>query len=151
MKNTFLWAVVLAFCSIIFFSCNKEKDAKEVQDDLIEKYLNQNNKDSLFREIGSNCWLKVLQEGDSDYASDDTVKIKYDGSVLQDNFKFAKDCEIEVKFGNPGLIKGFNLGIQYVKRNSKNILIVPFQYGYGDRRVGDIDPYSTLLFTFEAK
>jgi len=77
------------------------------------------------------------------------VKMIYTGQVLQNNSTFAKNDTLEFLYGRPGLISGFLRALPYIRRNSKGQLLIPYQYGYGDRRIGTIEPYSTLLFTFE--
>jgi len=75
----------------------------------------------------------------------------YTGQTLKDNNTFAKNDTLEFIYGRSGLISGFLRALPYIKRNSKGQLLIPYKYGYGDRRVGTIEPRSTLLFTFEMR
>jgi FKBP-type peptidyl-prolyl cis-trans isomerase FklB len=93
-------------------------------------------------------YLYLVEQGNFEYSSDDVVKMTYTGQSLGDNFTFAKDKVVTFEYGNSGLIKGIDMALPYIKQGSKGYILVPFKYGYGKRRVGQIEPYSTLLFTF---
>ncbi len=135
--------------AMIFASCNKEKDADDTEKEEIEKVLARYG-DTCFVEHNG-IYLYLTEEGDKEYQSTDIVKMIYSGQALQGNNTFAKNDTLEFIYGKSGLISGFLRALPYIKRNSKGQLLIPYQYGYGARRVGTIEPYSTLLFTFEMK
>ena len=139
--------IIVALTAMIFASCNKEKDADDTEKEEIEKVLDRYG-DTCFVEHNG-IYLYLTEEGDKEYQSTDIVKMIYSGQALQGNNTFAKNDTLEFIYGKSGLISGFLRALPYIKRNSKGQLLIPYQYGYGARRVGTIEPYSTLLFTFE--
>ena len=139
--------IIVALTAMIFASCNKEKDADDTEKEEIEKVLARYG-DTCFVEHNG-IYLYLTEEGDKEYQSTDIVKMIYSGQALQGNNTFAKNDTLEFIYGKSGLISGFLRALPYIKRNSKGQLLIPYQYGYGARRVGTIEPYSTLLFTFE--
>ena len=141
--------IIVALSAMIFASCNKEKDADDTEKEEIEKLLARYG-DTCFVEHNG-IYLYLTEEGDKEYQSTDIVKMIYSGQALQGNNTFAKNDTLEFIYGKSGLISGFLRALPYIKRNSKGQLLIPYQYGYGARRVGTIEPYSTLLFTFEMK
>ena len=141
--------IIVALSAMIFASCNKEKDADDTEKEEIEKVLARYG-DTCFVEHNG-IYLYLTEEGDKEYQSTDIVKMIYSGQALQGNNTFAKNDTLEFIYGKSGLISGFLRALPYIKRNSKGQLLIPYQYGYGARRVGTIEPYSTLLFTFEMK
>ncbi|MBQ5576746.1 MAG: DUF4827 family protein [Bacteroidales bacterium] len=141
--------IIVALTAMIFASCNKEKDADDTEKEEIEKVLARYG-DTCFVEHNG-IYLYLTEEGDKEYQSTDIVKMIYSGQALQGNNTFAKNDTLKFIYGKSGLISGFLRALPYIKRNSKGQLLIPYQYGYGARRVGTIEPYSTLLFTFEMK
>lgn len=139
--------IIVALTAMIFASCSKEKDANDVEKEQIEKLLARYG-DTCFVEHNG-IYLYLTEEGDKEYASSDIVKMIYTGQALQGNNTFAKNDTMKFVYGKSGLISGFIRALPYIKRNSKGQLLIPYQYGYGARRIGTIEPYSTLLFTFE--
>ena len=139
--------IIVALTAMIFASCSKEKDANDVEKEQIEKLLARYG-DTCFVEHNG-IYLYLTEEGDKEYASSDIVKMIYTGQALQGNNTFAKNDTMKFVYCKSGLISGFIRALPYIKRNSKGQLLIPYQYGYGARRVGTIEPYSTLLFTFE--
>lgn len=139
--------IIVALTAMIFASCNKEKDADDTEKEEIEKVLARYG-DTCFVEHNG-IYLYLTEEGDKEYQSTDIVKMIYSGQALQGNNTFAKNDTLKFIYGKSGLISGFLRALPYIKRNSKGQLLIPYQYGYGARRVGTIEPYSTLLFTFE--
>ena len=139
--------IIVALMAMIFASCNKEKDANDTENELIEKLLARYGDTSFVEHNG--IYLYLTEEGDKEYANSDIVKMIYTGQTLKDNNTFAKNDTLEFIYGRSGLISGFLRALPYIKRNSKGQLLIPYKYGYGGRRVGTIEPRSTLLFTFE--
>ena len=82
------------------------------------------------------------------------VKVHYTGTLL-DGTKFDssrdKNEPWEFTLGAKPLqaIKGFDEGITMMKKGGKATLIIPSTIGYGERDMGQIPPYSTLVFDIE--
>ncbi len=142
--------IIIAFTLMATISsCGKEKDANDTENEVIEKILARYG-DTCFVEHDG-IYLYIEEEGDSEYASTDIVQMTYTGQTLKDNNTFAKNQTMKFQYGNSGLISGFVRALPYIKKNSKGQLLIPYKYGYGNNRVGRIEPYSTLLFTYEMK
>jgi len=144
MKKILLMAVIM---TALLSACSKEKDADDKESEVIENLLHRYG-DTCFVEH-EGIYLYIMEEGDREYGSSDVVKMIYTGQTLQDNSTFAKNDTMSFFYGKSGLVSGFQKALPYIKRNSKGQLIIPYRYGYGDQRVGIIEPYSTLLFTYE--
>lgn len=128
-------------------SCNKEKDASDTEKELIERTLSRYG-DTCFVEHNG-IYLYLIEEGEKAYGQSDIVTMVYSGQTLQNNVTFAKNDTLKFVYGTDQLISGFRKALPYIKRGSQGQLLIPYSYGYGSSRTGKIEPYSTLLFTFE--
>ena len=78
-----------------------------------------------------------------------TVTVDYVGK-LADGTVF--DSSIDRKqplvftLGAPGIIPGFQVGVNGMKVGGERLLSIPPSLGYGDQQVGAIPPNSTLIF-----
>ena len=81
-----------------------------------------------------------------------TVKVHYTGTLL-DGTKFDSSRDrnqpFEFTLGQGQVIKGWDEGISLMNVGGKATLIIPSAIGYGDRDMGTIPPYSTLVFDVE--
>ncbi|MBO7464147.1 MAG: FKBP-type peptidyl-prolyl cis-trans isomerase [Bacteroidales bacterium] len=146
MKKLFFIAISM-IALFMATSCSKENDAEDKEKDLITQVLKSHG-DTCFVKING-IYLYIMEEGEKQYGSSDIVKMIYSGVTLQDHNTFAQNDTMSFVYGTPKLIPGFIIALPYLKKGSKSQLIVPFNYGYGDRRTGTIEPYSTLHFTIE--
>jgi len=85
-------------------------------------------------------------------ASGKVVKVHYTGTLL-DGTKFDSSRDrnqpYEFPLGQGQVIKGWDEGIALMNVGGKATLIVPSNMGYGERAMGNIPPYSTLVFEVE--
>jgi FKBP-type peptidyl-prolyl cis-trans isomerase len=78
------------------------------------------------------------------------VKVNYTGRLLSGKvFDASKDKPFEFTLGQGQVIKGWDEGISMMNKGGKAMLIIPSSIAYGDRNMGDITPYSTLVFDVE--
>ena len=80
------------------------------------------------------------------------VKVHYTGTLL-DGTKFDSSRDrnqpFEFTLGQGQVIKGWDEGIAMMNVGGKAILVIPSAIGYGDRDMGTIPPFSTLVFDVE--
>ncbi len=81
-----------------------------------------------------------------------TVTVHYTG-VFTDGKKFDSSRDRDTPFtfvlGAGQVIKGWDTGLEGMKVGGKRILVIPPQFGYGDKDFGPIPANSTLIFEVE--
>jgi len=85
-------------------------------------------------------------------AAGKTVKVHYTGTLLNGKkFDSSRDRNqpFEFTLGKGQVIKGWDEGVALMNVGGKATLIVPSNMGYGERDMGSIPPYSTLVFDVE--
>ena len=95
--------------------------------------------------------LDIQKLGTEEYMPDDTLTLIFTGVAMQRNVTFAKNDTARVIYGDNNLIEGWKIALPFIKKNSSGILLVTYNKGYGKERVGVVEPYSTLKFTFTAQ
>lgn len=80
------------------------------------------------------------------------VTVHYTG-VFSDGKKFDSSLDRGVPFtfnlGSGMVIKGWDMGVEGMKVGGKRVLVIPPQFGYGDKDYGPIPGNSTLIFEIE--
>ena len=80
------------------------------------------------------------------------VQVHYTGTLL-DGTKFDSSLDrgqpFEFVLGQGQVIPGWDEGIALMREGGKSRLIIPSVIGYGNRDMGTIKPYSTLVFEVE--
>jgi FKBP-type peptidyl-prolyl cis-trans isomerase len=129
----------------------KTDEAKKQETTLREKYLKEHN--ITVKPTASGLYYIEKAKGTGPQAvPGKNVKVHYTGTLL-DGTKFDssrdKNQPLEFTIGKGQMIKGFDEGFQLMKKGGKATFIVPSSLGYGDRNMGNIPPYSTLVFDVE--
>ncbi|MBO6117642.1 MAG: FKBP-type peptidyl-prolyl cis-trans isomerase [Bacteroidales bacterium] len=142
----------------------KEADSMRViESKMIEDYLTENNWD---KKTVEGIFVKHLVSGKgAKVKNGDVVKINYTGqlldgkvfdtsleSVAKENNKYypSRNYEpLEFKIGEGRMIRGFEIAARQLSKGGKAVVLLPSYLAYGDRDMGDIKPYSPLLFTVE--
>lgn len=106
-----------------------------------------------FKTTESGLKYAIIEEGEGDLiAQGKQASVHYSG-FLMDGTKFDSSVERDEPFtlfvGMGQVIKGWDEGLQLLKKGSKAKFIIPPGLGYGDRAVGPIPPNSTLIFDVE--
>ncbi len=135
MKKYFLFFIVISL-SLTQFSC--ENDTLKDHREEIRAYLEASGKIDNSVETESGVFVYFLEEGnqgnDTPSASS-TVNIKYRGYLFPDGETFDDSFNNTVQFtqiGNGGLIAGFSIGLQEMKRGDKAEIYIPSVLGYGN-------------------
>jgi len=119
-----------------------------------EKFLADNAKKEGVTVLPSGVQYKVLKEGTGALPTDtSTVKCLYegrliDGTVFDSNTEEGRD-PFEVNLGMPRVIPGWVEALKQMPAGSKWEVYIPQELGYGQQDMGQIKPFSTLIFTIE--
>ena len=106
-----------------------------------------------FRTTPSGLKVASLKEGSGPVAANGMkLKVKYTG-WLESGKKFDSSMKrnepFELKLGAGQVIKGWEEGLVGMKPGERRQLVIPAELAYGNRKVGNIPPGSTLIFNIE--
>ena len=118
------------------------------------KYLEENKKKEGVQVTKSGLQYKVLVEGTGALPTDTSkVKVLYEGKLIdgtvfdstanRDNEPFVVDMKY------PRVIEGWVEAIKMMPAGSKWEVTIPQELAYGSKNMGQIKPFSTLIFTIE--
>ncbi len=118
-----------------------------------EKYLAENKKKEGVKVTSSGIQYKVLVEGKGALPTDtSTVKVHYEGKLI-DGTKFDSSYDrnqpFEVNLAAPRVIPGWVEVLKLMPAGSKWEVVIPQDQAYGAQNMGQIKPFSTLIFTIE--
>ncbi|MBR1378689.1 MAG: FKBP-type peptidyl-prolyl cis-trans isomerase [Bacteroidaceae bacterium] len=118
-----------------------------------EDFLAENAKKEGVVVLPSGVQYKVLTEGAGPMPTDTTkVKCLYEGRLIDgtvfDSMQDAKN-PFEVNLAMPRVIPGWVEVLKLMPAGSKWEVYIPQEQGYGKQDMGQIKPYSTLIFTIE--
>ena len=118
-----------------------------------EQWLADNQKKDSIQTTASGLQYKVIREGQGDKpAAIDTVEVDYEGRLINDTiFDSSYQRGKPIQFALNGVIAGWTEGLQLMSPGAKYIFYVPQELAYGERNMGNIQPFSTLIFTVELK
>ncbi len=126
-------------------------NAKKDEPMLIEKYIT--DKKITVKPTASGLYYIEKAKGTGPQAvAGKKVKVHYTGTLL-DGTKFDSSVDRNEPFGftlgNGEVIRGWDEGIALMKQGGTATLIIPSSIAYGDRSMGPIAAYSTLVFDVE--
>ena len=129
----------------------KKENAKTDETILRDKYLKDNN--ITVKPTADGLYFIEKAKGNGPQAAPGKkVKVHYTGTLL-DGKKFDSSRDrnepFEFTLGKGQVIKGWDEGIAMMQQGGKATLIIPSSIGYAERDMGDIPPYSTLVFDVE--
>jgi FKBP-type peptidyl-prolyl cis-trans isomerase FkpA len=129
----------------------KVDNAKKTETSLLQKYLKDKNITAKPTASGFYYIEKVKGTGPQ-AAAGKKVSVHYTGTLL-DGTKFDSSRDsgkpFEFELGKGQVIQGWDQGIAMMKKGGKAVLIIPSSLAYGEREMGKITPYSTLVFDVE--
>lgn len=117
------------------------------------KWLAENAKKEGVQTLPSGLQYKVLVEGTGAIPSDTAkVSCQYEGKLIDGTVfdsSYERDQPFEVDMANPRVIPGWIEALKLMPAGSKWEVYIPQELGYGAQDMGQIKPYSTLIFTIE--
>lgn len=129
----------------------KKEDAKKGESAKLQQYL-KDKKITAKPTASGLYYIEKVKGTGPQAANGKKVSVHYTGTLL-DGKKFDSSVDrgkpFEFTLGQGQVIKGWDEGIAMMKKGGKATLIVPSSIGYGERDMGDITPYSTLVFEVE--
>ena len=118
-----------------------------------EKYLADNKKKEGVQVTESGLQYKVLVMGDGELPTDSTaLMVNYegrliDGTVFDSSYQRNQPLTIDMRY--PNVIPGWVEALKLMPAGSKWEVTIPYELAYGTRDMGQIKPFSTLIFTIE--
>ena len=118
-----------------------------------EKYLADNKKKEGVQVTESGLQYKVLVMGDGELPTDSTaLMVNYegrliDGTVFDSSYQRNQPLSIDMRY--PNVIPGWVEALKLMPAGSKWEVTIPYELAYGTRDMGQIKPFSTLIFTIE--
>ncbi len=129
----------------------KAEANKKQEGDLLKKYLSDHKITTKANPSGLIYVEKVKGTGTRAVAGK-KVKVHYTGTLLNGTkFDSSRDRNQPFEFvlGQGQVIKGWDEGIALMNVGGKATLIIPSAIAYGERDMGQIPPYSSLVFDVE--
>ena len=116
-----------------------------------EKYLAENALKEGVTTTASGLQYEVIKMGKGPKPSaTDKVKVHYHGTLIDGTvFDSSVDSGEPITFGLNQVIQGWTEGVQLMPVGSKFRFVIPQELAYGSREMGNIPPYSTLIFEVE--
>lgn len=119
-----------------------------------EKYLAENKKKEGVNVLPSGVQYKVLAAGSGEAPADTaTVSVLYEGKLIDgtvfDSTSQHGDQPFEVNLAMPRVIEGWAEVLKLMPVGAKWEVVIPQDKAYGAQGMGQIKPFSTLIFTIE--
>lgn len=117
-----------------------------------KEFLEANKMKEDVKTTASGLQYKILTQGTgATPKSTDRVKVHYEGKLVNGTVFDAskKHGSDPMVFGANQVIKGWTEALCMMPVGSKWELYIPYDLAYGERNMGQIPPYSTLIFTVE--
>jgi FKBP-type peptidyl-prolyl cis-trans isomerase FkpA len=138
----------LLLLTLVLTSCLKKNNQPEIDDQIIQNYLQKNNLTAL--KDPSGLYYIMTQEGTGDSPDiSKTVEVKYQGKLIDGSVFDQTETGKTFTYGLSGLIYGWQIGIPMMKRGGKATFFVPSSLGYGSSQYGPIPANSVLIFDIE--
>ncbi len=120
-----------------------------------EEYLAANAKKEGVTTLASGVQYKVLEPGSGDVPSDSAkVNVRYEGKLIDGttfDSNFDRPDPMVVDMANPRMIPGFTEALKQMPAGAKWEVTIPQEQAYGEQNMGQIKPFSTLIFTIQVE
>jgi len=131
----------------------KQKILAQAEKNLAEGkvFLAENAKKAGVKTLPSGLQYQVIKEGSGAMPkATDTVTVHYRGTLIDGTeFDSSYSRGKPATFGADRVIAGWTEALQLMKEGAKWQLFIPPELAYGDKRTGNIEPNSTLIFEVE--
>ncbi len=129
----------------------KDVQSRSQEFEQIELYLAENDFEVMPTENG--LYFQTLSEGNGDFpVSGDTVVISYTASLLN-GYVFDSDERmgrpLEAVLGANMILPGMEEGLPLMREGGKARMLLPSDLAFGDQHVGEVPPYSSIVFVVE--
>lgn len=118
-----------------------------------EQYLADNKKKAGVTVLPSGVQYKVLAAGNGDAPADTaTVSVNYEGKLIDGTVfdsSYNRNEPFEVNLAMPRVIPGWAEILKLMPMGAKWEVVIPQDQAYGSQNMGQIKPFSTLIFTIE--
>ena len=118
-----------------------------------EKWLQENAKKEGVQTLPSGLQYKVLVEGNGQLPNDTTVvRCRYEGKLINGTVfdsNLESEQPLQINMAQPNVIEGWVEVLKMMPAGSKWEVYIPYKLGYGVQDMGQIKPFSTLIFTIE--
>lgn len=151
MKKYLLFFAVF---TILFSACKKTTTTTvdpavqaKIDDDKIQAYLKLHPEITTTKDA-SGLYYQIVTPGSGAAPTvNSTVRVAYTGKLLDDGSTF----QTAANYSNvlSGLIKGWQIGIPFIKSGGRIILYIPSALGYGTAAQSGIPANSVLIFTID--
>lgn len=147
------YLLVFAVFTILFSACKKSTTTAtvdpavqaKIDDDKIQAYIKANNINAV--KDASGLYYQIITPGSGTNPTvNSTVRVAYTGKLL-DGTQFDTSANYSQALSN--LIKGWQIGIPFIKTGGRIILLIPSALGYGTSAAGSIPANSVLYFTID--
>lgn len=118
-----------------------------------EKYLADNKKKEGVKVLASGVQYKVINAGEGAVPSDTTtVSVNYEGKTIEGTVfdsSYERNQPFEINMARPSVIPGWVEVLKIMPVGAKWEVTIPQEQAYGTQNMGQIKPFSTLIFTIE--
>ena len=116
-----------------------------------DEFLAKNKVKTGVKTTASGLQYEVITEGTGAMPkATDVVTVNYRGTLLNgEEFDSSYKRNEPTTFGLNRVISGWTEGLQLMKEGAKYRFFIPYDLAYGDREMGMITPFSTLIFEIE--
>ncbi|SIT90795.1 FKBP-type peptidyl-prolyl cis-trans isomerase [Pontibacter indicus] len=160
-KALFLFVVVVSFSSCkeenknpYYITPEQIEAQKKIDEETIRKYFRANNVDTTkVVRLNSGLYILTKKAGEGDvikpgqYAEVNYIGRNVSNDVFDSSFRSGKTFSVLVGAGQ--VIKGWDEGLQQLRKGEEANLYIPSYLGYGMYGSGNIPPNSVLIFEID--
>ena len=139
---------IVLILMLVVSSCTKMKNQAEADDQTIQEYLTLHSLNAVKDPSGLYYIMNVTGTGTMPSVTS-TIEVKYKGSLINGTVFDQTAIDKTFTYALSGLIKGWQIGIPFMKKGGKATFFIPSELGYGAVDVGPIPANSVLIFEIE--